>query len=314
MRFERWPEVLQEAANWGLLSPHSGLPGCLRLQPILPYFLRSRLAAPERAGVRHAVETAFRQHYDGLGGAIAGLLESKDAREKQRGQALARLEYENLVTALNLGLAAQVSILNPYKALSFYPDAVQDQRRGLALGETVLARLEAYPAEALARQLGGEFVTVLDNIAKRQLLLKQYAAAAESYQRTLGLVAGLRSIDEKTRGLFSASVYHQLGIVGQEQRQWAQAERYYGQALEILIEFNDRYSQASTYHQLGRVAEAQRRWAQARAYFLQALEAYVAYEDSHYVGIVLGKPGPPVAGQPRRRPARRHGAHPGEHA
>ena len=41
--FDCWQEVLQEAANWGLLNPHPQMPTYLRLQPILPYFLRARL-------------------------------------------------------------------------------------------------------------------------------------------------------------------------------------------------------------------------------------------------------------------------------
>ena len=43
LQFERWPEVLQEAVNWGLLSPYPNIPRFLRLQPIFPYFLRNRL-------------------------------------------------------------------------------------------------------------------------------------------------------------------------------------------------------------------------------------------------------------------------------
>src|SRR5437763_726096 len=65
--FERWPEVLQEAENWGLLSPDSEIPRFSRLQPIFPYFLRNYLQAPEQREVRGAVETAFREHYDQLG-------------------------------------------------------------------------------------------------------------------------------------------------------------------------------------------------------------------------------------------------------
>ena len=61
--FERWGEVLGQAMDWGLLAPHE-VEGFLRIQPTLPYFLRSRLAAPEQAAVRAAVETAFREHYD----------------------------------------------------------------------------------------------------------------------------------------------------------------------------------------------------------------------------------------------------------
>ena len=70
-------------------------------------------------------------------------------------------------------------------------------------------------------------------------------------------------------------------MVAQGQRQWEQAEQYYQQALQIKIEYNDRYAQAGTYHQLGMVAEEQRQWEQAREYFLQALEIYVAYNDTH---------------------------------
>ena len=52
-------------------------------------------------------------------------------------------------------------------------------------------------------------------------------------------------------------------MVAEAQRQWAQAEGYYQQALAIYVEFNDRYTQAAVYYGLGRVAEEQRQWAQA---------------------------------------------------
>ncbi len=74
-----------------------------------------------------------------------------------------------------------------------------------------------------------------------------------------------------------ASTYHQLGMVAQEQRQWAQAEGYYQQALAIYVEFNDRYEQASTYHQLGMVAQEQRQWAQAEGYYQQALAIKIEF-------------------------------------
>src|SRR6516165_8161754 len=97
--FDRWPDVLQEAKNWGLLSPDPAIPRFLRLQPIFPYFLRNRLYAPEQKEVRSAVETAFREHYDQLGDMLYQLLESKDPQERQGGQILTSMEYENLITA-----------------------------------------------------------------------------------------------------------------------------------------------------------------------------------------------------------------------
>jgi len=285
--FDRWAEVLREAENWGLISPDADVPGYLRLQPIFPYFLRAHLNAPEKAEMRSAVETAFRQHYDEVGGAIVGLLQSKEPDEKQMGRVLARLEYENLVTALTLTLNAEESVFNINYTLSLYLDTTQDHRRGLELREIVLTGLGKYPAEKLTGRLGAEFAGIIDGMAKRQLALKQYAAAEASYQKALSIWLGNKGFEASQIRHGCASIYHQLGRVAQEQRQWAQAEQYYKEALAIKIEFKDRYAQADTYHQLGIVAQEQQQWPQARDYFLKALETFAEYQDQHNLMIVL---------------------------
>ncbi len=76
-------------------------------------------------------------------------------------------------------------------------------------------------------------------------------------------------------------------MVAQEQRLWQQAEQYFQQALQIKIEFADRYSQASTYHNLGIVAEEQQQWQQAREYLLQALEIFGEYNDEYSLGVAM---------------------------
>ena len=152
--FERWAEVLEAVQNRGLLTPHEWS-GFLRLQPIFPYFLKTRLGQQPPA-IRRAIETAFWQYYDWLGGGLKDLMQSKEAQEKQAGQALAELEYENLYTALHLALAAESGSLNAYWAISRYLDATQDRQniqRGLALGELVLNRLEKYPTKRLQEEL-----------------------------------------------------------------------------------------------------------------------------------------------------------------
>jgi len=138
--------------------------------------------------MRNAVETAFRQLYDQVGGEIRQLLDAKEAKQKQVGQMLAPLEYENLMTALDLALAAQVSIWNPYWALSRYLDSRHDEARGLALGKRVLERLENYSPEQRAGPLGEELVGIIDDVAKRQLLLKQDDTAEASYQKEFSLL------------------------------------------------------------------------------------------------------------------------------
>jgi tetratricopeptide (TPR) repeat protein len=292
--WERLPAVLEEAIDWGLLSPHPELPQLfLRLQPILPYFLRSRGQRPEQADGQRTVAVAFRQYYEAMSGALDDLLDSKDAQQRQLGQVLVRLEYENLMTALHLALDAQVSILKLFMTLSGYLDVTKDERRGLALGEAVLPRLQVYPEAILSGPLGTELLVVLDDIAKRQLELKQYATAEVSYQETLRLLDVQTTLGCETREKGKAGVLHQLGRVAQEQRQWGEAEQYYQQALAIYVKFNDRDNQARTYHNLGVVAQEQRQWGEAEQYYQQALAIYVEFNDRyeqadtyHNLGIV----------------------------
>jgi tetratricopeptide (TPR) repeat protein len=291
--FERWPEVIQEAQNWGLLSPDPDIPRFLRLQPIFPYFLRNRLHEPAQVEVKSAIETAFREHYDQVGSTLNQLLNSKEPHERQVGQLLTSLEYENLVAALKLALADQVSIYQIYFSLSHYLDTNQDQHRGQKLDQIVLNGLKTYPIDKRIGSHSAEFVRIFGNIATRQLKLKQYEAAEAAYQEVLILASQIEDIDEKGRGELKSKTYHGLGRVAQEQRQWQQAELYYQQALQIYIEYNDRYKQAGTYHNLGNVAQEQRQWAQAEQYYQQALQIFIEYNDRyaqagtyHQLGIV----------------------------
>jgi tetratricopeptide (TPR) repeat protein len=185
------------------------------------------------------------------------------------------------MTALHLALDAQVSIWNLYATLSDYLGATKDERRGLALGEAVLTRLQAYPEAALSGPLGVELIDVLRDIATRQLQLKQYATAEASYQETLRLEDAQTTLDRETREKGKAAILHSLGRVAQEQRQWGQAEQYYQQALAIFVEFNDRYSQAGILHNLGGVAGAQWQWGQAEQYYQQALAIFVEFNDRY---------------------------------
>ena len=146
LRFDRWSEVIREAANWGLLSPDPDIPRLLRLQPIFPYFLRNRLHKQEQAGIRSAVETAFREHYHQLGRSLDQLFESREPEQQQVAQVITGLEYENLVTALQLALELQVSSSNLFNVLVKYLNARHDLFRALTLYQLIIEYMEAYKA------------------------------------------------------------------------------------------------------------------------------------------------------------------------
>ncbi|MEQ8970081.1 MAG: hypothetical protein RIE73_06750 [Coleofasciculus sp. C1-SOL-03] len=64
-----------------------------------------------------------------------------------------------------------------------------------------------------------------------------------------------------------------------------QAKQYYHQALDIKIEFSDRYSQAGTYGQLGLLAQAQENYAEARVNLQIALDIFLEYQDNYWAGV-----------------------------
>jgi len=66
-------------------------------------------------------------------------------------------------------------------------------------------------------------------------------------------------------------------------REWEQARSYYQQAIEIKIEYGDRYEQAGTLHQLGGVAEGVGELSQAKSYYLQALQIWAEFNDGYSV-------------------------------
>lgn len=314
--FTRWKEVLQEASRWGLITAHEA-PGYLRLQPIFPYFLQNRLQA-ETLEFRRAIDRAFRGYYEQVGTTLYQLMQSNEPSERQQGQSLTKLEFENLSVALQSMLQEQGSIQDTYLTLWTFLDQTKTYEQGIVLSRQVLVDLEKYPPEA---KTAYEKIIVVGSLANHYLSIQQYAQAVVLYQQNLAAIDSLQGFEANQIGYWKATAYHQLGRVAEEQQQWETArenyqwelhlkiefnDRYgqaityhhlgkiaqkqqqwesakesYQRALNIKIEFNDRYGQASTYHQLGRVAQAQRQWESARENYQRALDFYIEFNDRY---------------------------------
>jgi tetratricopeptide (TPR) repeat protein len=275
------------------LTPHELGGSYFRLQPIFPYFLRSRLQGPDLRASRSAVETAFHQHYNEIGEALSDLIQSKDPQERQLGQALINLEYDNLLNGLKLALDVQAEFYNAYEALFRLLYDRQVHRQIIEMNEWVLAHRENYSVDQLASNYGVYFHLVNEHLGTIYFSIKQYEKAEKTYKYGLAVIDGLKSIQEKTKANYRAILYHQLGYVAQKKRQWQAAESYYQRALALQIEFNDRYSQASTYGQLGLMASEQQNWESAGNYYQKALAIFIEYQDLsnqantyHNLGIV----------------------------
>ncbi|MBO1057746.1 MAG: tetratricopeptide repeat protein [Dolichospermum sp. JUN01] len=290
-QFDKFDDAIQEAINWGLLSPMDKDSPLLTIQPVFPYFLKTKLATVD-AATREALQDGFKNHYLGLADSYNQLMESKDAQERQLGIFFCGLEYENLYNGLQICLDKQETV-DIFFCLFTYFDVNNDIQRKLKLSEFVCNSQKSYLDEIRVGKIGLEIIMALDRLASCYLVTKDYQQAKNSYQEIIELTVKLKGVSEEQKKSGLASTYHQLGRVAQEMREYAQARDFYQQALAIKIEFGDRFSQASTYHQLGRVAQEMREYAQARDFYQQALAIKIEFGDRfsqartyHHLGIV----------------------------
>ncbi len=281
---ERWQDLVWAAFDWGLLSPHEQIRGYVTLQPILPYFLRGRLALD--AARKEAVEAAFRRLYDQWGGQLGLTTQSNKAQERQTGLALIGIEYENLRTAVELALAVRQSFFNPYGALSEFLKSQQAFRPLLDLSEAVWRMRDKYDSAAISGKIGLQFGRAVEDSA---WCLAKLRRLEESRRCIKGRIEWLEEIGgeyESSVLRWRGATFHQLGIVEQEQRQLVQAEVNYRQALSIFDEFNDLRGKAGAHYQLGTVAQDRQQWAQAEEHYERALSLSVEIGDSLLAGNV----------------------------
>jgi len=300
--------ALDRAIAVGLAAPHPQLTNMVQVQPVLPYFLRSRLH--DQPALRAATNQAHYLLHRSLASELHDMLTSGTEPEKRMlGQAVAKAEYANLTSALDFGLhtgqriSSLILVLDEYldqaqqhdtrrqlldSAIAASPQSLSaDQQRDLlvvhnlaghtALGQHRLDHAQAhYQAEIQLKEALGERRSAgvtyhqLGRVAQEQ---RRYAEAEASYRRALDIK--LEFGDRYS----AAATYHQLGRVAQEQRRFDDAEASYRRALDIKLEFGDRYSAAATYHQLGRVAQLQRRFDEAEASYRRALDIFLEFGD-----------------------------------
>ena len=301
--------ALEQAIDVGLARRDSDIPGLVRVQPMLPYFLRTRMA--ENRELANATAAAHHDLYQLFAGELHDLLVSREPGPRALGRALVHAEYANLTSALGHAVANGHAIRTLVFTLEEYLDQAQQQHARRELLEDAIAAVtddathDRRDELAALHNLAGVAAVQqhrLDDARKHheaelrlKLELGDRQAAARAYHQ-LGVVAQAQrrfvEADEhylQAIGLSeefgdrhgSARSYHQLGTVAQERRRFEEAEAHHRKALELKLEFNDRYGAARSYHQLGTVAQELRRFDEAEAHYRQGLALFLEFADLH---------------------------------
>lgn len=135
------------------------------------------------------------------------------------------------------------------------------------------------------RMQEGDFLrgSLYFNLAGVQLSKRQFSDALVSYEKCFSFAK------ENNYG----AVYHQIGMVYEEQRQWVQALDSYQLALNWKERTGNTYMIGNTYHQIGIVYQKQQQWTQALINYQLALDwqektgnTYRIGNTYHQIGMV----------------------------
>ena len=167
--------------------------------------------------------------------------------------------------------------------------------RRAGLPESVIRREHAWPlfralgdaghlrdaADLLETDLSGDFASELPVTERIEWLgdlgffhLNRWelTAAEDALQQVLSLA--------EDRPDTLAWVYHGLGRIAEERRDFSSAEQWYQKSLAIAEKQGDEHGAASTYGQLGILAGLQERCIESGQWFIRAAQAYAATNDT----------------------------------
>ncbi|MEL6259737.1 MAG: CHAT domain-containing protein [Cyanobacteria bacterium J06626_6] len=180
--FEQFDKAVQEAIQWGVLSPiDTNKQRLLTVQPVFPYFLRTKLKDMNKM-TRNALYGGFKTHYQSMSEIYRKLMNSKDSEERQLGIFFCHLEYENLYNALQISLKRKEQV-DIFFCLCDYYDLQSVPGMSHHLCHKVCHNLEQYPKSFLASEHGYQVAFAIERKAKSHLELQQYEQSKEDFQK-----------------------------------------------------------------------------------------------------------------------------------
>ncbi len=289
--FEQFDEAVQEAIQWGLLSPMDAYnPSFLNIQPIFPYFLRMKLRGMESA-VYSALYEGFKKHYLDLSDIYRQLIESKDSHRRQLGLSICSLEHENLYAALELCFENNDDF-EIFVCLDEFFKANHELENRSRLMDLVCKQIKHYPTSFLSSEKGYLIAFALNRAGSSQAQRGRYQEAKDSYKSALKAFEQWNSCTKGTpEEIWLADTYNNLGITLHELKEYENANLCIHRALEISIQLNDRPKQAVRYFNLGWISHDSRDYEKALSYYQEALDIYCEYEDLYSQARVYSKVG-----------------------
>ncbi|WP_445248117.1 tetratricopeptide repeat protein, partial [Microcoleus sp. OTE_8_concoct_300] len=283
-----WIGLLNEATAAGIMEDLGDT--IYKIHPALPWYLRQQLDKMGSQEVISTLEKKLLVFY----AALAHSFHQELIGNAELASFVLRVEEPNLLQQLRLA-EQQQDWANAQAILQALGEVYQRWVRKpefKSLRQRALNQIGLHLAQAKAKGKDAfDFWMYLRGVdANEAIESADLETARVVYQEILDELTALNdpSVNDKIAG-----VYHQLGMVAQEQRWFDEAIAFYHKSLQIFEDAGDFYSAAGDYHQLGMVAQEQRRFDDAIAFYHKSLpiyedakDFYSAAREYHQLGIV----------------------------
>ncbi|MFG3819499.1 tetratricopeptide repeat protein [Limnothrix redekei] len=221
--------AVQEAVDWGLLSPISPeMPRLLTIQPTLPYFLKLKLDM-HGSSVKAAINSAFHNHCLGLASAYYQLMQSSEINSQRLGSFLAGKEYENIHSAV-LECLKKHKTLTPFFCLYQSLFIAQDYKGALLLSQELIDILPGAKDLENDSSLKMEACVFWERLAFCQCILNKFDDAKKSYLAIFSLCC--EDSDPRFREMVSHIIFN-IGNIHYSYQELTKAEEFYELAISL---------------------------------------------------------------------------------
>lgn len=272
--FDKINLAIKEASQNGFMQETSPLaPFQIDLQPVFTFFLKRKLSEKYGRDFIGILDTAFINYYTNFSHVVElELLSSQNVTKQQIGILLIELEYENLLTALEMSIRNNEIAMYTYNAIIKFLEKDMKYQEILSLSKRILKRFNSIPTELLNGEILKEFIGVIDMIGNTYAKMNNLEEAEKYFARLVDIYE-----DDKIRETISqymGGIFLNMGAVFRSSKDWQKSKNYLDKALDIFIESKNEIGQANVYQNLGVLSKIMENYEESWEYFSKALKIY----------------------------------------
>lgn len=247
-----------------------------RLHPIFSYLLKKTYnSSLSRIDRIHGL------YYAKITEVFSNLNDSKKPQQQQLGAALTKMEFENILKALQTRLHFGEHIFSLASTLNSFYSKKNQPSKSIDLFNFILDELEKNEPAKLGKHFSGDYILIIGVLMELYVALNQLDKAEQANKR----MANFYEKDDYLKERFKQGVsilYENEGLIALQAGNYLEAKKLFEEALKLAEQFRDLSSQARIYQTLGGILsqlDQVGNFSESLQYFKRSLAYYIEQDD-----------------------------------